>query len=62
MNANLGHHDTSTEHVMEPVEETPSIRKITSDVSTATSSRKHLVKRQRSEILFIFNSISFIIG
>ena len=59
MNANLGHHDKSTEYVMEPSEETPSKRMVTSDVSTATSSWKYLVKPQRSEILFIFNVISF---
>ena len=54
MNANLGHHDRSTEHVMEPVEETSSKRMVTSDVSIATSSRKNLVKRQRSEDSMFF--------
>ena len=62
MNAHVGHHDKSTENVIELFKEMPSKRMVTSDVSTATSSMKYLVMPQRSEILFIFNTVSFIIG
>ena len=60
MNANVGHNDKSTEIVIEPIKETPSKRMVTSDVSTATSSMKHLVKPHRSEDSTLSKEIHFI--